>query len=349
MRVIRRAEAGRDAWDRLVDRSEDAWIWHRYDLCGALSTWPGVEDLGFAIAGDDGELLAALPLRRTVTRRVGGTLGFSRLDSLGGPAVSPDVPRKRRREVLERLLGTVAEVATPRDTEFQIALSPLAPTLRAPDGPRVNPLLEHGLEDVSTQSWVVDLRDDEEQLWSGLKARSRRAIRKAEKAGIEVRLGGDSRDLDTYFRLHVENYDRTGAASHPRAYFETIWERFVATGHSAVFFAELDGEVIAARNFSVYKGAALYWTGASAERALEVGANHLLQWRAMLWMREQGIEWSETGEAFPGAAGKDRGLTYFKEGFGGELYPHFRARRELPSRLHRALEGFRLLRSAMTR
>ena len=64
----------------------------------------------------------------------------------------------------------------------------------------------------------------------------------------------------------------------------------------------------------------------------------------MTWMIESGVEWSETGEAFPAAReGKSQGLTQFKESFGGELYPIYRGRLELDQPLARRLEGVRAL------
>ena len=79
--------------------------------------------------------------------------------------------------------------------------------------------------------------------------------------------------------------------------------------------------------FGIYKKAAFYWTGAAIQSGLDVSANSLLQWTAMQEMILQEIAWYETGEAFPAAVGgKEKGLTDFKQSFGGELYPFYRGR-----------------------
>ena len=85
--------------------------------------------------------------------------------------------------------------------------------------------------------------------------------------------------------------------------------------------------MIAARNFSVYKAGALTWTAAGIDDAGPLGANSLLQWEAMRTFAEEGIEWLETGEGFPGASEpKLRGLSEFKQSFGGNSCPLSRPR-----------------------
>jgi hypothetical protein len=132
---------------------------------------------------------------------------------------------------------------------------------------------------------------------------------------------------------------------HSEDYFGAIWDRFIAKGLARVWVAELDGEPVAAENFGIYKGAAVYWTGAANAKGLEVEANSLLQWTAMQWMLDNGIEWYETGEAFPQFhAGKNKGVSDFKKSFGGSLYPYYKGRLSAGTvweRLYRCVQGHR--------
>jgi hypothetical protein len=337
-------------WDAFVDASDEAWLWHRHAMQDALATWPGKHDLSFAVRQSaDGPLVAVMPLQALETPRL-RRIPFVRLDSLGGVAVAGGLADRRQRAVLGAVMDEVlVRAAERRTTRIDIALSPLAPAYRGERCPRVNPLLALGLTNTLTQTWIVDLRRGADDVWRGMKERARRSVRKAEQAGLIVR-DATAADLDAYYRLHVENYARTGATAHPRAYFEAIWHDFLPHGLARVWIAERDGIVVGARNFAVDKAAALYWTGAASEEALDLGANSLLQWRAMDWMITEGIEWSESGEAFPAArSGKSKGLSYFKESFGGELYPLYRGRLELDQPLVRRLEGARALLRAGSR
>jgi hypothetical protein len=337
-----RGDLGRNDWDALVDASDDAWLWHRYDLQDALETWPGSSDASFAVVGlPERQVLALVPLRR-ITKRVMGVLPMSVLESLGGVALRNGLGEKRRRAALaavrDRIVGHLAQSNC---LEIRFVLSAMAPALRGANSPRVNPLLEMGCDNALTQTWVVDLRGGHGAVWKQMEGRARTAVRKAEKVGVVVR-EARADDRDVYYRLHRETYRRTGVTPHPEDYFRVIWERFLAQGLARVWFAELNGEPVAAENFGVFKQAAIYWTGAASARGLEVEANSLLQWTAMQWMLNSGIEWYETGEAFPQySAGKHKGVSDFKKSFGGSLYPYYKGRLKTEHLLARLYQGFK--------
>jgi hypothetical protein len=325
--VMMRGELGQQVWDALADASDEAWLWHRYDLQDALETWPGSTDESFAVIdSESGQAVALFPLRR-ITKRLARIWPLHILESLGGIAVRKDTTEKRRRAILEAAKTWMrARIGKGNCLEARISLPAMAPAWRGTNCPRINPLLAFGCDNTLSQTWVVDLASGEDAIWKGMKGRARTAVRKAEKAGLNVR-EATSVDLPLYYRLHQETCRRTGAAAHPEAYFGAIWRRFLAHGLARVWIAELNGEPVAAENFGVYKSAAIYWTGAASAKGLEVEANSLLQWKAMQWMMQNGIEWYETGEAFPHAnSGKAKGLSDFKKAFGGSLYPYFKGR-----------------------
>jgi hypothetical protein len=339
--AIDRADVGREAWDAFVDASPEAWLWHRYDLCEALGHWDHSADASFALR-EDGRLVAVMPLRAITYRRL-RLLDACDVESLGGPAVLEGLGRRLAARVREAAILEARERATGTPMELRVVLPPLAPALRGDDAPRVNPLLELGLENTLTQTWVVDLRPGTDALWEGLEGRARTAVRKAERVGIQVRdARPDTADLDAYEQLHLATCARTGAQPHPRAYFEAIWAHFLSAGLAWILLAEHDGAVVAARNFGVYKGAALTWTAAGLDEAGPLGANAMLQWEAMRRLAAEGVEWCETGESFPNAAdAKQRGLSEFKRSFGGDLRPFYRGRMDLRPKALRRLDALR--------
>src|SRR5439155_16074801 len=121
--------------------------------------------------------------------------------------------------------------------------------------PRVNPLAERGLESVTGQTWILDLRVGRDAVFAGMRDRARGELRKADRSGVTVRAADRPGDADLYYSLHVETYRRTGVTPHPRAYFDYVWRDFVAAGHAAVFFAEQGEEPIAARTFALWRQA----------------------------------------------------------------------------------------------
>jgi hypothetical protein len=343
-RVTLRRTLGQDRWDALVEASDEGWLWHRYDLQDALEAWPGSTDESFALLGEDDAPLALVPLRR-ITRRKAGVLRLHVLESLGGIAIRNGLPDKTRRTLLQAARARLTERGHDGVClETRLALPAMAPAFRGPRVPRVNPLLEIGCANTLTQTWVVDLAGGRNAVWTAMEGRARTAIRKAERAGVTVREAGAD-DLDTYYRLHQENYRRTGAVPHARRYFEFIWERFLTQGLARIWLAILNSEAVAAENFGVYKQAAIYWTGAASAQGLAVEANSLLQWTAMQWMIDNGIAWYETGEAFPQAVGgKNKGLNDFKRSFGGNIYPFYKGRLRsggMAEKIYRALKEYR--------
>ena len=326
--IIARSDVGKLAWNTFVDTSDEAWLWHLYDLPDTVATWHGSKDCSFALLDrlTNNQIVALLPLRQ-INRKAIGLFPVYILESLAGPAIRNSASPKEKRNI-EKAIGNYLSVLAKKVTCLEIRLftSPMAPVFRGERCPLVNPLLDFGCENTLTQTWVVDLRSGKDTVWSRLDGRARTAIRKAEKDGVITRQA-TTNDLEIYYRLHVETYQRTGVTPHPYSYFKNIWDKFLSHNLAQIWIAELDGTPIAAENFAVYKNAAVYWTGASTQKGLAVEANSILQWAAMQSMIEAGIEFYETGEAFPQAKdGKRKGLNDFKKSFGGKMYPFYRGK-----------------------
>ena len=326
--VVERTAIDQDVWNAAVERSPQAWLWHLHDLPGALATWETRRDLSFALF-DKGIIVALVPLQAIILKKVGPFV-IRRLESFGGIAGPEDSVSEGTRT---RAVEEIRKIALEEKAVYvDFVLSPLAPSYRGPGGPRVNPLLEIGCENTLSQTWLVDLSEDEDIIWKGISKRTREYIRRAEATGVVVELGGDERSLDSYYELHLQTYRRTGVVPHPIEYFKTIWERFVPEGHSRILLAVIDGKVEAGLNVAVYKGAGCYWTGASSPAGQTFRANHFLQWQAMRWLKSSGARWYETGEAhFGTAANKYRGISNFKQKFGGMLVPFYKGRLPLDS------------------
>ena len=332
-------------WDAFAEANEEAWLWHRNAFIDTLLTWPDRRDQSFAMVdrANGGKMVAILPLY-VIDSRIKGVFRLRTLESFGGPAFTTGLGTRHRRAILDQFLAHLLEIADRLNAgEITFTLSPLAPRWRGKKCPRTNPLLMLGCENTLTQTWVVDLRRDIDDLWNGLKGRARTTIRKAINSGVKVRQASRETDLDIYYDLHRETYLRTGARPHPKTYFAAIWNNFVNQGIAQFFFAELGGSVVAAENFSIYKSAAYYWTGAASDKGLKVGANSLLQWTAIQWMVERGLSWYEVGEAFPNVKeGKLKGLNDFKKSFGGSLYPYYKGRLPVNNRAAKILKALRM-------
>jgi lipid II:glycine glycyltransferase (peptidoglycan interpeptide bridge formation enzyme) len=162
-------------------------------------------------------------------------------------------------------------------------------------------------------------------------------LRKASQFDIRLREAAGPKDIDIYYRLHLETYSRTAAKPHPLEYFQAIFEKFQPRGLARILFAERRGDVVAAQNTGRYKAGAVYWTGASISEK-EGGENRLLFDAQIMAARDDGCARYETGQAFVNSTdAKELGLSRFKRSFGAEMHPFYRGV------LHSKRRSFRLL------
>jgi hypothetical protein len=337
--AVSRSEIGADRWNAFAEKSPSAWLWHRYDLSEIWGEWNKREDKSFAlISRSNSEIVATVP-----TFLDGGRIAkwfpWNSLHVLGGPAIDPQVPRKMRTEVCETIAQHLETMARANQVqEVKYSLAPMTPNIRGEACPRINPLWEFGCANAVGQTWVCDLRKSKDDLWRGIGKGAKSSISKAQKLGVQVRQANGSADLDAYYRLHCETYSRTGKGADPRVHFEMIWKNFVDRKLAVVFLAEHEGAVVGAAKLAVYKKGAWYWTGGSNAAGLNAGANALIQWHAIQWMVDNGVEWYEVGEAHLGLKNnKLKQISDFKKDFGGELYPLFKGTIDTKTRLGRTL------------
>ena len=331
-------------WDAFVDSSDEAWLWHKSDLIQILTSWPGRTDISFALLDSQSdEIFAILPLHRISNSKFG--ISLVTFNSLGWLALRNRLDEHQTEELLKIAFVHLKTLSNKeKSSQFDFALSPVAPAYRQKHHSNFPKFPSKPLE-VSTQTYVLDLSLGKEHAWTGFEKRARNAIRKAENLGVNIRPANHTSDLDAYYDLHKSTYNRTGVTPHPIEYFDGIWKYFYSKGLAHILFAEVDGQVVAAETFGVYKNAANYWTGAANEKGLACNANSLIQWHAILHFIDIGLKFYDIGEAFPDSvSGKQRGLDLFKRSFGGTLYPLFRGRIVTRKSLYFMFKFFNIIR-----
>jgi hypothetical protein len=323
MQIESRQQLTAPEWDTLVNASSDGWVfslWGWQELIESVDSW-ALEDHSFAIK-EGSRLLAVVPLHYHPASASMGSSGWGG----SGPVIDARLQGKSRRNLMDMAIQHGIRLARSRNANrFEIPLSPVTGTSTTCSW-GVNPLVFHGLDDRSGLAQVVDLARSDEQLWAELSADARRQIKRARDAGIRVEPVDWTRHLERYYDLHVATYKRTGVSPHPRAYFEGIAVRTAVTGHSVLWAAfDVDRTVLAYHNMAKMGSGASYHTGCSAVGAGPSGASYLLFWEAMLGARRDGVRWYDCGAVFPGksASEKQKGLSAFKNKFGGEPHRQF--------------------------
>jgi peptidoglycan pentaglycine glycine transferase (the first glycine) len=158
---------------------------------------------------------------------------------------------------------------------------------------------------------VIDLGGDEQALWSGLRKKWRQYVSKARGSGIEVVEGG-TKDLPAFYDIYRDTARRAGFVIRASSAYEAVWAAFSARGDARLLFANApDGERLATLFLLRCGDRVVEPFGGMTPAGAEARANYLLKWEAIRSSNAAGASVYDMW-GLP-----NRGIAYFKEGFGG--------------------------------
>lgn len=326
MRFIELTPNLSEEWDKVVHTSDDAWLCHLYNWLQMTEKVWNLESKSFLVE-HEGEKIGIFPLQMHKKNRI----LKSTFMGTGGAAIKNSAHPSFRKKVFRAMYDHVEEIARSSGSPYiEIQLPPLdKSSLHNRWG--INPLVNYFYTDVSTHTWMVDLSRPEDVIFANLSENAKRKIKLAKKKGYQIEKLKTLEEVDKYYEVHCENYNRTGANPHPKAYFLGIYENICKKGYAVIWKAlDHNGEEVAFKIIGLFKNGAIYWAGCCKTEHLNSGVNYLLHYNSMLWAKNKGAGWFESGEAFPNVReGKLKGLTDFKGKFGGELHRFYRGRLQL--------------------
>ncbi len=174
-------------------------------------------------------------------------------------------------------------------------------------------------------SWILDITKTEDLLLKEMRKTTRYTIKKMEKEGVEIIQSSDPADMDTFWSVYADTFERQQFTPFSKKYLRTEFELYRADDQATFFFGKFEGEIVAAAIIIFYNGQAFYHHSGSLAAG---GSNvsYLLQWRVIQEAKKRGC----TLYNFWGIAPDDKpnhawtGLSRFKKGFGGfaEAYLH---------------------------
>jgi len=184
---------------------------------------------------------------------------------------------------------------------------------------------------------AVDLERPEAAILASLEGSARRNIRKAERAGVEVRCGHGLEDVRLFHRMHAHlRKTKYRMLAQPRAFFEAIHDRFsqemeagdggASDGRLAVLTAWHEGAPLAGILLLEWGDTLYYKFNASFETSLR--PNDLLLWHALRHGRARGLKRLDFGIS----DGDQPGLLRYKRKFATHEKPiHLLARQPAPA------------------
>jgi len=131
---------------------------------------------------------------------------------------------------------------------------------------------------------VLNIISNEDKMWMNLKGRTRRAIRKSVKNGVQLYEGKDS-DLDKYYEMVCETYKRSNSQPPPKKLIFEAYRILFPVKMIKLFFAEYNGELIAALMPTIYKKKIYYWGGADLGTHRNLQPMSFLFWELIKWAK----------------------------------------------------------------
>ncbi len=249
-----------------------------------------------------------------------------------GPLLKAGLSSEDQKKVFYNIIGQLRELGRRQGVAFL----------------RVGPILEDtssnrhafqqaGFRDApmhihTENSWVLSLEQLEEDLWAGMRKGHRQSVTKARKKGVKIHSvtefsrglsgreeGKGKEKLGEFYRLYKRLADAVGFNPFSWEYIEAEWEVFFAYNNIELFWAEYNGEMIAA-SLVVFYGEAAYYHHSASSTGVKVPATHLLLWEALKKAKQQGKKRFNFWGVAPRDASSSHpwsGLTFFKQGFGG--------------------------------
>jgi hypothetical protein len=196
------------------------------------------------------------------------------------------------------------------------------PALRSTD-PSAQPSL-------SFFSHSLTLSRNCDRLFSNFESSVRRAIRRAEKSGVELDVSRGAEAIRAFYRLHCITRKRHGIPPQPLAFFLNIGRYILSKDLGVVISAKYKKQIIASAIFFQYGKEAIYKFGASDPRFQELRPNNLVMWKAIQQCAQYGISTLDFGRTSLSNEGlrrfklgwgaTERVIEYFKYDFGQEAF-----------------------------
>jgi lipid II:glycine glycyltransferase (peptidoglycan interpeptide bridge formation enzyme) len=255
------------------------------------------------------DLLALTILEKTV-------VGLGKLWYLPkGPGItSPDQ--------LTKLLPDLQAFARQHNV-FLIKIEPelpatAAPTLRAAGLVKATPIQPN------FSTVTVDISASLEHILTSLNQKGRHAIKRAERDGVRIKqVEATDENCQLMYRLLADTAEGSFRIR-TYAYYKTFWQRYASIGTGQLFFAYVEGTLVAGAYAVVFGHKSTYKDGASIRERTVYGASHLLQWHVIEWAKAHGSTVHDLCGAPPSAQIKDPthphyGIGRFKTSFNKEV------------------------------
>jgi serine/alanine adding enzyme len=160
---------------------------------------------------------------------------------------------------------------------------------------------------------ILDLQPEAESQWRAFDPKLRNQVRKAEKSGLWIQIGGLEL-LETFYPVFARNMRDLGTPVYGKEFFQAILENFPSS--SKIFVSRLQEQAVAAGLITTFKDTVEMPWAASLREYRALCGNMLLYWEAIKFSIKHGFRQFDFGRSTPG-----EGTFKFKEQWGARPVP----------------------------
>lgn len=286
------SEVPDDRWDAYVHAHPSASVYH-------LAAWPRLlarvfrRDLQMLAATVDGRVTGVLPLIG-FRSRIFGTYAVSLPFVNYGGVLADDVSTERA--LLDAAIGVArswnATHLELRHTDHRFG----------------------GLPSKSHKvGMTMPLQATPDAQWQALDRKLRNQVRKAEKSGLTVTIGGAA-DVPGFFEVFSRNMRDLGTPVYPRQFFEDVLKTFPE--QARIFTVMHRGQPVASAVTQVFRGTFEVPSASSLRDFRALCPNVLLYWEMVRFAVSAGLTTFDFGRSTPGD-----GTFLYKQQWGAEPHP----------------------------
>lgn len=278
--TVSRQESADSDVEAFVQAHPDATIYHSFAWSETVHDSFGHQPY-YLVARETGRVTGVLPLTHVRTRLFGNLLVSQAFGNYGGPLATSDDAR-------DALFNHAVETGRAlgcESIEFRIS-QPMPYDLPT----RTDKLCMR-----------MPLLSDAEAMWNAFSSQSkvRNHVRKAEKNGLTVRIGGGEL-LDAFYEVYTVRMHELGTPCYSKRLFERILHYFADTAR--VFLVHLNDLVVGGRLTVCYRDIAESCWGVTRVAYNPMSPNHLLGWSVMKHYGELGATVFDFGRSTVGSS-----------------------------------------------
>lgn len=163
----------------------------------------------------------------------------------------------------------------------------------------------------SYSTYILELSPNPDDVWLKLnKGSVRRAVNKAEKAGITVETTRDQKDLKEFYEINAVNKKDLGVPCHPWKFFKNMFD--ILGNHASLYVSKYNGEIIGGGVMEYFKNTVTYGYGASNPNFLNLYPYNAFIWKSIVDACVEGYNFYDFGRV----SYSNNGLIDFKKRWG---------------------------------